>query len=47
MINIQTIVTMLNQSDLYVGDSDIDVAKGKNKAPIGWSEFKNYYKRNR
>ncbi len=46
-MNIKQIIELLNQSDLYIGDSDIDVAKGKYKAPTNWSEFKNYYKRNK
>lgn len=46
-MNIKQIIELLNQSDLYIGDSDIDVAKGKHKAPTNWSEFKNYYKRNK
>lgn len=47
MIDIKTIIDMLNQSPLYNVDSDIDIAKGKYKAPTNWSEIKNYYKRNK
>ena len=46
MINIKTIIDMLNQSPLYNVDSDIDIAKGKHKAPM-FGEITNYYKRNK
>lgn len=36
---------MLNSDDLFVGDEDINIAKGKYKRPENWSEFKNILKR--
>ncbi len=47
MIKIQEIVHLLNTSSLHNLDEDIDVAKGKYKAPVNWSEIKNYIKRNK
>lgn len=43
---IKTIIDLLNTSDWYVGDEDIDVAKGKYQAPINFIGLKNNIKRN-
>ena len=43
---IKNIIDLLNTSDWYVGDEDIDIAKGKYKAPSTWMEMKQNIKRN-
>lgn len=42
---IKKIIDMLNSDDFFVGDEDINIAKGKYKRPENWSEFKNILKR--
>ncbi len=37
---IKNIIDLLNASDWLIGDEDIDLAKGKYKAPINYSELK-------
>lgn len=44
---IKNIIDLLNMSDFYVGDPDIDFAKGKYKLPITMSDARNYIKRNK
>jgi len=46
-MNIKNIITMLNSSPLYNICEEIDIAKGKNKMPDNFGEFKNYIKRNK
>ena len=43
---IKNIIDLLNTSDWYVGDEDIDIAKGKYKAPSSLKELKTSIKRN-
>lgn len=43
---IKEIIEMLNSDDWYIGDEDIDIAKGKYKAPTKLSEIKQTRKRN-
>lgn len=43
---IKEIIDLLNSRDWYIGDEDIDIAKGKYKAPISFSEIKQTRKRN-
>ena len=43
---IKNIVELLNMSDWYIGDDDIDIAKGKYKSPTNWKEIKHSIKRN-
>lgn len=43
---IKDILDLLNSSDWYIGDEDIDIAKGKYKAPTKLSEIKQTRKRN-
>lgn len=43
---IKDIIDLLNFSDWYVGDEDIDMAKGKYKAPTKFKEIKQTIKRN-
>ena len=43
---IKDILDLLNSSDWYLGDEDIDIAKGKYKAPTKLSEIKQTRKRN-
>lgn len=42
---IKTTLELLSLNDWKVGDEDIDIAKGKYKAPTTWKEFKKYTKR--
>ena len=42
---IKNIIDLLNTSDFYVGDPDIDFAKGINKIPRNMKDAKNYIKR--
>ena len=44
---IKNIIELLNMSDFYVGDPDIDFAKGINKLPRTIQDAKNYIKRNK
>jgi len=44
---IKNVIDLLNSSDWLIGDEDIDIAKGKNKAPINMRELKESIKRNR
>ena len=43
---IKNIIDLLNASDWYVGDEDIDIAKGKYQAPKSLKEMKTSIKRN-
>ena len=43
---IKNIIDLLNTSDWYVGDEDIDIAKGKYQAPSSWKGLKTSIKRN-
>lgn len=43
---IKGIIEMLRMDDWYVGDKDIDIAKGLNEAPTSWKEIKPWVKRN-
>lgn len=43
---IKNIIDLLNASDWYIDDEDIDIAKGKYKSPTSWKEIKNSIKRN-
>jgi hypothetical protein len=43
---IKNIIDLLNTSDWYVGDEDIDIAKGKHQAPKSLKEMKTSIKRN-
>jgi len=45
MILLKQIIELLSINDWYVGDEDINIAKGKYKSPTNWSEFKNTIKR--
>lgn len=46
-MKIKDIIHMLNSSPLYGICEEIDIAKGKNKMPNNFGEFKNYIKRNK
>ena len=42
---IKNIIDLLNASDWLIGDEDIDIAKGKYKAPVTYKELKQrFYK---
>lgn len=41
------ILDLLNDSEWLIGDEDIDIAKGKYKAPTNLKELKDSIKRNR
>jgi hypothetical protein len=43
---IKTIIDLLNADDWYIGDEDIDIAKGKYQAPINLKQLKQNIKRN-
>lgn len=43
---IKEIVDLLNTNDWYIGDEDIDIAKGKYKAPESLKEIKQTTLRN-
>ena len=43
---IKNIIDLLNTSDWYVGDEDIDIAKGKYQAPKSLKERRRSIKRN-
>ena len=43
---IKNIIDLLNTSDWYVGDEDIDIAKGKYQAPQSLKEMRTSIKRN-
>ena len=43
---IKNIIDLLNTSDWYVGDEDIDIAKGKYQAPKSLKEMRTNVKRN-
>ena len=43
---IKNIIDLLNASDWYINDEDIDIAKGKYKSPETWNEIKKSIKRN-
>jgi hypothetical protein len=45
MEGLKQLIDMLNSDEFYVGDEDINTAKGKYKSPQNWSEFKNVIKR--
>jgi len=45
MEGLKQLIDMLNSDNFYVGDEDINIAKGKYKSPQNWSEFKNVIKR--
>jgi hypothetical protein len=44
---IKNIIDLLNTSDWYIGDEDIDIAKGKYKAPLTYSEVRERVKRHK
>jgi len=44
---IRDILSLLNSSDFYINDEDIDIAKGKYEAPTQLKEVVKYIKRNR
>lgn len=44
---IKNIIELLNSDDWYIGDPDIDFAKGTNKLPNNWKETKQVIKRRR
>jgi hypothetical protein len=44
---IKNIIDLLNASDWLIGDEDIDLAKGKYKAPINYSELKQRIQRHK
>lgn len=43
---IRDIIYLLKSSDWYIGDEDIDIAKGKYQAPTNFTELKENVKRN-
>jgi len=43
---IKNIIDLLNTSDWYVGDEDIDIAKGKYEAPKSLKQLRTSIKRN-
>lgn len=43
---IKNIIDLLNSSDWYVGDEEIDIAKGKYQAPKSLKEMRTSIKRN-
>lgn len=43
---IKNIVDLLSESEWYIGDEDIDIAKGKYQAPKSLKEMKSTIKRN-
>ena len=43
---IKDIIELLEASDFYIGDEDIDLAKGKYESPTNWKELKKHIKRN-
>jgi hypothetical protein len=43
---IKNIIDLLNTSDWYVGDEDIDIAKGKYEAPKSLKQMRTSIKRN-
>lgn len=43
---IKTIIDLLNADDWYIGDDDIDIAKGKYQSPTNFTELKKALKRN-
>ena len=45
MIPIRKIIELLSLNDWDIDDEDIKIAKGKNKLPVNWKEFKNAIKR--
>jgi hypothetical protein len=45
MEGLKQLIDILNSDKFYVGDEDINIAKGKYKTPQNWSEFKNAFKR--
>lgn len=45
MTPLKKLLDILNSDKFYIGDEDIDIAKGKYKTPQNWSEFKNVTKR--
>lgn len=42
---LKTIIELLNTNEWLIGDEDIDIAKGKYKAPVNFSELKKSIKR--
>jgi len=43
---IKTIIDLLNADDWYIGDEDIDIAKGKYQAPVNLKQLRKVVKRN-
>jgi len=43
---IKHIIDLLNSSEWYIGDEDIDIAKGKYKAPSSFKQMRTNIKRN-
>ena len=44
MINIKSIIDMLNSEVADTSSLTVAIAKGKYKQPDNWAEFKNYFK---
>jgi len=44
---IKNIIDLLNASDWLIGDEDIDLAKGKYKAPISYKELRQTLQRHK
>ena len=44
---VKNIIDLLNASDWLIGDEDIDIAKGKYKAPITYEELKQRLQRHK
>ena len=44
---IKNIIDLLNASDWLIGDEDIDLAKGKYKAPISYKELRRTLQRHK
>lgn len=44
---IKGILKMLKSSDFFIGDEDIDIAKGKYEQPKSFKDIKNNIKRNK
>ncbi len=44
---VKNIIDLLNASDWLIGDEDIDIAKGKYKAPITYSELQQRIQRHK
>lgn len=47
MLNIKELLKLLKSDDWYIGDIDIDIAKGLREAPMRMKEIKPFFKRNK